>query len=192
MLDLQQYAHISLHAAVLIEFREVLPGIDPCPGRPAYRPCYRVTVLLGGHGEGIAVQRTFPWRSPRWTYRRSPLVHLDKVAVFRPAGFTSNTTGIIAVGHPVDLLDVTGMEHTRTHGVIRDAAEDRRHSPGPTPSMSCFPAFSMSMLPLKGSSHSAALRDRPQQLFIVKVAWNGPICLMLPPCCIEMAIGGEW
>ena len=150
-----------------------------------------MTVLLGGHGEGIAVGEHFRGDLRDGLIGVALLVHLDKVAVFRPAGHIEHHRDIVAVGHPVDLLDVVHGNGLPTHGVIRDAAEDQRHILRPHAFNELLQLFDVHVALEGVLLIAAALRDRPQQLFIVKVAWNRAHLLDVALGGIEVTIGGN-
>ena len=126
LLDLDEHAHVGLHGAVLVEVGELLPE-QAAVAEGQHTAHVGVAVLLGGHGEGVAVGEHLAGDLGDGLVGVAFLVHLDEVAVLGPAGNVEHQRNVILMRHAVDLPDVGHGDGLTADGVVGDAGEHQRH-----------------------------------------------------------------
>ena len=124
LLDLDEHAHVGLDGAVLVEVGELLPE-QALVAEGQHATHVGVAVLLGGHGEGVAVGEHLGGDLGDGLVLVAGFVHLDGVSVLSPAGHVEDQRNIVLVGHAVDLADVGHGDRLAADWVVGDTGEDQ-------------------------------------------------------------------
>ena len=190
LFHLQQHAHVGLDGAVLVEVGELLPEKPTVPeGQHAAH--IGVAVLLGGHGEAVAVGEHFRGDLGDGFILIAGLVHLDEVAVLRPAGHVEDQGDVILVSHPVDLLDIRHGDGLAADGVIGDAGENQRHVLGADALDQLLQLVDVHVALERVLLIASALGNLIQQLLVIEVAGDGAHLLDVALGGVKVAVGGD-
>ena len=190
LLDLDEHAHVGLDGAVLVEVGELLPE-QALVAEGQHAAHVGVAVLLGGHGEGVAVGEHLGGDLSDGLVGVAVLVHLDEVGVLGPAGDVEHQGDVVLVGHAVDLADVGHGDGLAADGVVGDAGEDQGHVLG-TAGLNQLLQLLDVHVALEGVLLVlAALGYFVQQLLVVQVTRNGAHLLDVALGGVEVAVGGD-
>ena len=190
LLDLQQHAHVGLDASVLVEVGELLPE-QALITEGQHAAHVGVAVLLGGHGEAVAVREHFRGDLGDGFVLIAGLVHLDEVAVLRPAGHVEDQGDVILPGNPVNLLDVAHGDGVAADGVIGDAGEDQGHILGADALDQLLQLVDVHVALERVLLIASALGNLIQQLLVIEVAGDGAHLLDVALGGVEVAVGGD-
>ena len=190
LLDLDQHAHIGLDGAVLVEVGELLPEQALIP-EGQHTAHVGVAVLLGGHGEGVAVGEHLGGNLGDGLVGIAVLVHFDEVGVLSPAGHVEHQGDVILVSHAVDLPDVGHGDGLAADGVVGDAGEDQRHVLHTHRTDQLLQLVNVHVALEGVLLVLAPLGNLIQQLLVVQVAGNGAHLLNVALGGVEVAVGGN-
>ena len=190
LLDLDEHAHIGLHGAVLVEVGELLPE-QAAVAEGQHTAHVGVAVLLGGHGEGVAVGEHLAGDLGDGLVGVAFLVHLDEVAVLGPAGNVEHQRNVILMRHAVDFPDVGHGDGLTADGVVGDAGEHQRHVLGTNTLDQLLQLLDVHVALERVLLVRAALGDLIQQLLVVQVAGDGAHLLDVALGGVEVAVGGD-
>ena len=150
-----------------------------------------MAVLLGGHGEAVAVGEHLGSDLGDGLVGIAFLVDLDEVAVLRPAGHVEHEGNIVLLGDLGSLPDGLHGNGLAADGIIGDGGVDQRH---------VLRTHGLDQLLQLGNIHialegillvHAALGDFVQQLLVVQVAGNGAHLLDVALGGIKVTVGGD-
>ena len=119
------------------------------------------------------------------------LVHLDEVAVLRPAGHVEDQGDVILPGNPVNLLDVAHGDGVAADGVIGDAGEDQGHILGADALDQLLQLVDVHVALEGVFLILAALGNLIQQLLVIEVAGDGAHLLDVALGGVKVAVGGD-
>ena len=190
LLHLQQNAHIGLDGAVLVEVGELLPE-QALVAEGQHAAHVGVAVLLGGHGERVAVLEHLGGDLGDGLVLIAGLVHLDEVGVLSPAGGIEHQGDVVLVGHAVDLLQVRHGDGLAADRVVGDAGEDQGHVLGADALNQLLQLLDVHVALEGVLLVLAALGNLPQQLLVVQVAGDGAHLLDVALGGVEVAVGGD-
>ena len=190
LLDLDEHAHVGLHGAVLVEVRELLPE-QAAVAEGQHTAHVGVAVLLGGHGEGVAVGEHLAGDLGDGLVGVAFLVHLDEVAVLGPAGNVEHQRNVILMRHAVDFPDVGHGDGLTADGVVGDAGEHQRYVLGTHGLDQLLQLLDVHVALERVLLVRAALGDLIQQLLVVQVAGDGAHLLDVALGGVEVAVGGD-
>ena len=190
LFDLDEDTDVCLHAAIRIEVRE-LPPEAPTIAEGQHTAHIAMAVLLGGHGEAIAIREHFCGDLSDGFIGVALFIHFDEVAVLGPAGDIEHKGNIIFLGHLRCFADGSHGNSLPADGVIGDRRVNKRDILG-ADLLNEFDKLRDVHIALERILLiMAALRHFPEQFLMIEIARNRSHLLDIAFGGIEMAIGRD-
>ena len=150
-----------------------------------------MTVLLGGHGECIAILEHFSCNLRDRLVGIAVLVHLDEVCILSPASGIEYHRNLILMRNAVDFLQVCHGNRLAANRVVGNAGENQRNVLGADALDQLLELLDVHVALEGVLLILAAFRYFVQQFLVVQVARNGAHLLDVALGGIEMAVGRD-
>ena len=190
LLHLQQNANVGLDGAVLVEVGEVLPE-QALVAEGQHAAHVGVAVLLGGHGEAVAVGEHLGGDLGDGLILVAGLVHLDEVGVLGPTGGVQDVGDVVLVGDLRGGPQVSHGDGLAADGVVGDAGEHQGHILGTHGLDQLLQLLGVHVALERVLLIGAALGNLVQQGLVVQVAGHGAHLLDVALGGVEVAVGGN-